>query len=112
MSNVVSVAKIGSLARRVRDNQKVAQIYLLGRMKIIDQSGQDILPRARKTRALLACLCLSEEPVSRTRLIGLLWDRSADAQARMSLRHALSEIKQTVNMRVPDLIDIGRETIR
>jgi TolB-like protein/DNA-binding SARP family transcriptional activator len=81
-------------------------------MKLIAPGGIDILPRARKTRAVLACLCLAEgEPVLRSRLIGLLWDRSGEAQARMSLRHALSELKQSVNDRAPDLIEIDREAV-
>ena len=82
-------------------------------MRLIVPGGEDILPRARKTRAVLACLCLAEgELVLRSRLIGLLWDRSGEAQARMSLRHALSELKQSVNGRAPDLIDINRESVR
>ncbi len=48
----------------------------------------------------------------RTRLIGLLWARSADAQARMSLRHALSELKHVANGRIADLIEVDRESVR
>jgi len=93
--------------------QAVPRIYLIGTMRAVAPDGADLLPRARKTRGILACLCLSEgERVSRSRLIGLLWDRSADAQARMSLRHALSELNGIVNHHVPSLVEIGRESIR
>jgi TolB-like protein/DNA-binding SARP family transcriptional activator len=81
-------------------------------MRAVAPGGTDFLPRGRKTRGLLACLCLAQgERVSRSRLIGLLWDRSADAQARMSLRQSLSALKGTVNRHVPGLVDINRDNI-
>jgi TolB-like protein/DNA-binding SARP family transcriptional activator len=80
---------------------------------MIAPGGDDILPRLRKSRALLAYLCLAEGTrVSRSRLIGLLWDRSADTQARFSLRHALSEINRDINSRLPNLVEIDREWVR
>jgi TolB-like protein/DNA-binding SARP family transcriptional activator len=82
-------------------------------MRAVAPGGADFLPRGRKTRGLLACLCLAQgERVSRGRLVGLLWDRSADPQARMSLRHALSELNSIVNRHVPGLVEIGRDSIR
>src|SRR5215472_488631 len=78
------------------------RIYLVGTMRAVAPGGADFLPRARKTRALLAYLCLAQgERVSRSRLIGLFWERSADAQARMSLRQSLSELNSVVNRHVP-----------
>ena len=44
--------------------------------------------------------------------MGLLWHRSSDAQARASLRHALSELNSAVNHQVPGLIEIGRDNVR
>jgi TolB-like protein/DNA-binding SARP family transcriptional activator len=62
---------------------------------------------------MFAYLCLAQgERVSRSRLIGLLWDRSPDAQARMSLRQALSELNGIVNRHVPGLVEIGRDSVR
>jgi TolB-like protein/DNA-binding SARP family transcriptional activator len=82
-------------------------------MRAVAPGGADFLPHGRKTRGLLACLCLAQgERVSRGRLIGLLWDRSADAQARMSLRHSLSELNSVVNRHVPGLVEIARESVR
>jgi TolB-like protein/DNA-binding SARP family transcriptional activator len=82
-------------------------------MRAVAAGGADFLPRSRKTRGLMACLCLAQgERVSRGRLIGLLWDRSAEAQARMSLRHSLSELNSVVNRHVPGLVEIGRDSIR
>ncbi|MGE5270822.1 MAG: BTAD domain-containing putative transcriptional regulator [Thiohalocapsa sp.] len=63
--------------------------------------GEDILPRARKTQAALAYLCLAQgERVPRGRLAGIVWDRSAEAQARDSLRHALSELSRGGHWRI------------
>src|SRR5262249_32106058 len=89
------------------------RIYLVGAMRAVAPGGADFLPRGRKTRGLLACLCLAQgERVSRSRLVGLLWDRSADPQARMSLRQSLSEINGIVNRHVPGLVEIGRDSVR
>src|SRR5271163_1950948 len=89
------------------------RIYLVGAMRALAPGGADFLPRGRKTRGLLACLCLEQgERVSRSRLVGLLWDRSADAQARMSLRQSLSELNGIVNRHVSGLVEIGRDSVR
>jgi TolB-like protein/DNA-binding SARP family transcriptional activator len=89
------------------------RIYLIGNMRAVATGGACLLPNAKKARGIVACLCLAQgEPVTRSRLKGLLWERSADAQARMSLRHALSEINHTVNRYVPGLIQIRRESVR
>jgi len=62
-------------------------------MRVIGESGGNILPEARKTQAILAYLCLSEgDRLSRSRIAGVIWDRSGEAQARDSLRHALYEL--------------------
>jgi TolB-like protein/DNA-binding SARP family transcriptional activator len=89
------------------------RIYLVGTMRAVAPGGADFLPRGRKTRGLLACLCLAQgERVLRSRLVGLLWDRSADAQARMSLRQSLSELNGIVNRHVTGLVEIGRDSVR
>ena len=89
------------------------RIYLVGTMRAITPGGADLLPRGRKTRGLLAYLCLAQgAPVPRSRFMGLLWHRSTDAQARASLRHALSELNSAVNHQVPGLIEIGRDSVR
>ncbi len=96
----------GSVSERVR-------FHLLGDMKIVASDGTELIVRSRKTRAILAVLCLSGgKRVSRSRLIGLLWNLSADAQARMSLRHALSELNGLFNRQTPHLIEIDREGAR
>ncbi|HEX5320365.1 MAG TPA: BTAD domain-containing putative transcriptional regulator [Stellaceae bacterium] len=65
-------------------------------MQVISPDGEDILPTVKKTKALLAYLCISrEERISRETLAGLLWDRSGETLARDHLRHALAELNQS-----------------
>ncbi len=53
-----------------------------------------MLPRQRRTRAVLAILALAAPaPVRRDRLIALLWPRRGPEQARASLRQALYELR-------------------
>lgn len=115
MGNVTSIAgrrnnrNAGWVSAKQEKNLK---IYLLGRMRVIARDGQNVLPRARKARALLAYLCLTRnERVFRSRLAALLWDRSGEEQARMSLRHALSELT-VLNSGAPGLIALDREAVR
>jgi TolB-like protein/DNA-binding SARP family transcriptional activator len=79
----------------------------------VGPGGEDVILRNRKTRAILAVLALAEgKRVSRNRLAGLFWDASTDAQARMGLRHALSELNRFVNHRTPGLVEIDRTAVR
>src|SRR4029077_151126 len=72
---------------------RISRIHLLGTMRVIGPSGGDILPHAKKTQALLAYLCLARgERLSRSRVAGVIWDRSGEAQARDNMRHALYEL--------------------
>jgi TolB-like protein/DNA-binding SARP family transcriptional activator len=113
MAEGASVVDIRSASRALGDKTPPVRIYLLGAMRMVGPGGENILPRLRKSRALLAYLCLADGiPVTRSSLIGLLWALSSDTQARFSLRQALSEIKRTVSRKVPELLEIDRETIR
>lgn len=76
--------------------KREARIHLLGRMRAIGPAGENILPRAKKTQAVLAYLILMQgEGSLRNRVAGMVWDRSGDAQARESLRHALNELNRS-----------------
>ena len=113
MAENAVVVDIRSASRTFGDQQPPVRIYLLGAMRMVGPDGENLLPRLRKTRALLAYLSLAGGArVARSRLIGLLWERSGDAQARLSLRQALTELKSAVNSKVPELIEIDRETVR
>ncbi|MDE2582635.1 MAG: hypothetical protein KGL52_13460 [Rhodospirillales bacterium] len=69
-------------------------VHLFGTVRAADAAGRSVLPRARKTRALLAVLALlAPRAVPRTRLIALLWSQRETEQARASLRQARHELQ-------------------
>jgi DNA-binding SARP family transcriptional activator len=69
-------------------------LTLLGSMRACDARGNEVLPRVRKTRAILAILALAApEPVLRSHLIELLWSRRELKQAHGSLRQAVRELQ-------------------
>jgi DNA-binding SARP family transcriptional activator/TolB-like protein len=69
-------------------------ITVLGPLGVWDIHGNSLLPRVRKTRAVLAILALAApEPVLRSQFIGLLWSRRGLLQARGSLRQAIHELR-------------------
>ncbi|GGJ09678.1 BTAD domain-containing putative transcriptional regulator [Neoroseomonas lacus] len=88
------------------------RITMLGRMDVRAVTGEPLLPRSRKTRAVLAILAL-EAPnlVSRQRLADLLWSRRGEEQARGSLRQALHELQEALGTDGRSLIIATRETV-
>lgn len=88
------------------------RITMLGRMDVRAVTGEPLLPRSRKTRAVLAVLAL-ESPtlVSRQRLADLLWSRRGEEQARGSLRQALHELQEALGPDGRGLIVATRETV-
>lgn len=93
MNNVTTLTGKTSTVRVAAIPQKTARIYLLGTMRATGPRGEDLLPSGKKTQAVLAYLCLARgERLSRARLAGIIWDRSGEAQARDSLRHALDKL--------------------
>lgn len=92
---------------------RIARIHLRGPMRATSYLGDDILPRGKKARALLAYLCLAAgAKVPRIRLARLLWDQASDDLARGSLRHALLEVCSAMGPLAGELISTGRATIR
>ena len=113
MAELASVVDLRTASRPLGDKVPAVRVYLSGTMRMVGPGGENILPRLRKTRALLAYLCLAGgTPVTRASLIGLLWARTSETQARYSLRQALAEIKSTVSQKAAGLIEIDRETVR
>src|ERR1700732_1169322 len=92
---------------------RIARIHLLGSMRATSYLGDDILPRGKKARALLACLFLAfGAKVPRIRLARMLWDQASDELARGSLRHALLEVCSAMGPLAAELISTGRAPIR
>lgn len=79
-----------------------------GCFALFDKSDQDVTPRGRKARALLAYLSSRRgEHVARDRLTELLWGDRGEAQARASLRQTLLEIRHAAG----DLISADRDHV-
>src|SRR5437879_4621804 len=96
MSNVTPLKRKRAINGRLLSlSQRVSRIHLVGAIRIIGQHGENLLPKSKKTQAVLAFLCLAEgQRVSRGRLAGLIWDRSAEMHARDSLRQALNDLDE------------------
>jgi DNA-binding SARP family transcriptional activator/TolB-like protein/cytochrome c-type biogenesis protein CcmH/NrfG len=95
-----------------RSGRAVARIQILGPMRATSYLGSDILPRGRKARAILGCLCLAGgNRLPRGRLAALLWDRVSEFQARASFRQSFRELVVAFGPLAKDLIFADRETI-
>jgi len=109
VNNVTTLArKRAVVPRRATAPAGQTRIYLTRTMRALSPNGEDILPRAKKTQAVLAYLCLAQgEPVPRSRIAGIIWDRSGEAQARESLRQALDKLNRVGTWRLersPDMV--------
>src|SRR4051812_25351374 len=90
----------------------IARIHLLGPMRAVSYLGNNILPRGRKARAILGCLCLaSGTRIPRSRLAATLWDRVPDFQARASFRQAFRELVVAFGPLGDELLSSDRETV-
>jgi DNA-binding SARP family transcriptional activator/TolB-like protein len=79
-------------------------------MQAQDAAGRSVLPRSRKTRAVLAVLALAgPSQVLRTRLTGLLWSQRENEQARASLRQSVHELRVALGPRIGTLLQVDRD---
>jgi DNA-binding SARP family transcriptional activator/TolB-like protein/Tfp pilus assembly protein PilF len=91
----------------------LVRIHLLGEMRATTYLGDDILPKGRKARAILGCLCLAAGArVPRMRLAAMLWDRVQDDQASRSFRQSLRELRSAASPIVDELLSVTRDTVR
>ena len=74
--------------------QRLLSVTMLGPLAVHDAGGNSVLPRVRKTRAVLAILALAApHSVARANIIALLWSRRDPPQAQGSLRQAIHELR-------------------
>jgi len=85
-----------------------ASLSLLGPVRLVGKAGEDLTPKARKTRAMLAIVALSRSPVSRAKLTELLWGDRGEEQAKASLRQALYELR---DLGTAGILTASRETV-
>ncbi len=88
------------------------RLKLIGAMDAWSVSSERVLPRVRKTRAVLAILALAApHPVPRQKLSGLLWSTRDREQARASLRQALHELSLALTPCGPALLHADRDKV-
>jgi DNA-binding SARP family transcriptional activator len=86
------------------------RLSLLGQMRAEGPAGQSVLPRSRKTRALLAVLAMAApKPVLRAKLTHLLWSRRASEQGRGSLRQSVYELQHALGTQAVILLRAARD---
>ena len=74
-----------------------AELTLLGGFELRRSGGEVIDLPGQKERALLAVLALRPGAShSRDKLAGLLWGDRADKQARDSLKHSVTRLRQSL----------------
>ncbi|MCV2869599.1 tetratricopeptide repeat protein [Defluviimonas sp. WL0002] len=79
------------------ESSRKARLQLLGRFGLFGSGGQEVPVSAKKNRALLAALALAPNgSLMREDLAALLWGDRAEAQARRSLRQALTVLRKEV----------------
>ena len=87
-------------------------VRLLGGFEARLESGQKISLSTRKAEALLAYLALAPgKGRSRDRLAGLLWSDRAEAQAKSSLRQALTALRRGLQENDSSVLAIEGETV-
>src|SRR5215470_1009281 len=90
----------------------VAEVTLLGGFGI-KLAGQVVDLPGQKDRALLAILALSPGVAhSRDKLASLLWGDRGDEQARGSLKHSLTNLRQCLQPVTPAPIVADRQSVR
>jgi DNA-binding SARP family transcriptional activator/tetratricopeptide (TPR) repeat protein len=94
------------------DGSARLRLALIGRMEAWGVGSVAVLPRARKTRGLLAILAMADrKPVPRARLGDLLWSRRGEEQQRGSLRQAVHELGEALAPVGHQLLVPTRESI-
>ena len=94
------------------------RICVIGAFRVLTHDGQDLTPRGRKARALLAILALTPtRRRSRPALQDKLWSDRGPEQGAASLRQTLTEIRGAFGERyrdclVSDMRGIGLDTDR
>src|ERR1041384_3230937 len=90
-----------------------AELTLLGRFELRLPDGHIADLPGQKDRALLAVLALSGGTAqSRDKLASLLWGDHGEPQARDSLKHALTRIRQCLGEAMSSAIVADRQSVR
>lgn len=91
----------------------VVELTLFGGFQARLATGQVIDLPGQKDRALLAILVLSAgATLSRDKLASLLWSDRGDQQARDSLKHSLTRLRQCLEPATPSPIVADRQSVK
>jgi DNA-binding SARP family transcriptional activator/tetratricopeptide (TPR) repeat protein len=84
------------------------RVRLLGAVQV-ERDGVPVRGfRSRKALALLGYLAVQDQPVSRERLVDLLWEEKTESQGRNNLSWVLSKISSLL----PDVLQTDRHTVQ
>lgn len=88
------------------------RVRLFGTMEAVTATGDLVLPRIRRTKAILAMLVLAApHPLLRDQFTSLLWSQREKEQARASLRQCVFELQDVVARWGGTLVRTGRDQI-
>src|SRR5215469_6711225 len=89
------------------------ELTLFGGFELQRSSGEVIGLPGQKERALLAVLALRPgASQSRDKLAGLLWGDRGDKQARDSLKHSVTRLRQSLSSITPPPVLADRQSVR
>ncbi len=94
-------------------NSSICNLKLLGPPSIQDAcDNKEIEFPTRKAKALFIYLAMSpDSKASREKLAGIFWSRSADEQARASLRQTLASLRKSINVDDQCLINSNSDDV-
>lgn len=88
------------------------QMYLFGPFTLLGPGGEDLTPKSRKSRAILAMLAVAPRGSrSRVWLRDKLWSDRGEDQASASLRQALLDIRKSLGPRGAQLLTADKNTV-
>ena len=86
------------------------RVRLFGTMEAVDAAGASVLPRMRRTRAIMAMLVLAApHPLLRDQFTRLLWSQRKKGPARASLRQCVFELQRVIGRVGANLVHTGRD---
>lgn len=85
-------------------------LHCIGDVRLY-RGGVDCTPKSRKGRALLAVLAAEQRPLTRVRIIDLLWSDRQEEQARASLRTLLADLRDQFGGDFDKLLAVDRERV-
>ena len=89
------------------------RLTLFGMFRATDERGREIPITSRKGRALLAYLALPPGKArSREAAMALLWSDRGEAQARASLRQALSGLRKALGQDLYEALTIDEDSLK